>query len=130
MTRSIDDSRRRALELHLAGASYQAIADALGYAAKSRAYTLVREALADLEVPAAAAMAATEVARLDAMLQGLWPKARRGDVQAVDRVLKIEERRHQLALATAAAAAPSEPASEPRVSKLHQLRAIHGGSNS
>jgi hypothetical protein len=49
-------------------------------------------------------------------------------VQAVDRVLAIEQRRHQLALA-AAAAAPAEPTPEPRVSKLGQLRAIHGGSS-
>jgi hypothetical protein len=37
-----------------------------------------------------------EVARLDQMLLGLWPKAIKGDTWAVDRVLKIMERRAAL----------------------------------
>ena len=37
-----------------------------------------------------------EIARLDGMLEKLWPKARRGEVSAVDRVLKIGERRAKL----------------------------------
>ena len=36
------------------------------------------------------------MARLDGMLEKLWPKARRGEVAAVDRVLKISERRAKL----------------------------------
>ena len=34
-----------------------------------------------------------EIQRLDAMLEGMWSKAARGNVAAVDRVLKIMERR-------------------------------------
>ena len=34
-----------------------------------------------------------ELARLDEMLLGLWGKASRGELQSVDRVLKILERR-------------------------------------
>lgn len=44
------------------------------------------------------------LARLDAMLQGLWPAATTGEVAAVDRVLRLEERRDKLlGLATEAA---------------------------
>lgn len=47
---------------------------------------------------------ALELARLDAMLQGLWPAASTGDTAAVDRVLRIGERRDKLlGLATEAA---------------------------
>lgn len=87
--------RARALEYHLAGMTYQAIADAVGYAGKSGAFQAVKEALAAAEPPSDGSTPAsqTELARLDAMLAGLWPMARRGDVQAVDRVMRIEERR-------------------------------------
>lgn len=92
------EKRARALELHLAGATYQVIADQLGYASKASAHKLVQDALDELVLPAQSADALqTAVARLDAMLVGLWPKARRGDGAAVDRVLRIEERRMALA---------------------------------
>lgn len=96
------ERRGRALELHLAGASYQAIANALGYGNKGTAYAAVQKALKDAQSEQAAAAVAehaqSELARLDAMLTGLWPKARKGDLGAVDRVLKIEERRAQILL--------------------------------
>lgn len=95
MTSSQPDARRaKALELHLAGATYDAIAQAVGYASRSGAHKAVQEALNALGRPAAGSeVADAAIARLDAMLTGLWPKARRGDVQAIDRVLRIEERR-------------------------------------
>ena len=103
-----EDRRRRALELHLAGATYDAIAQALGYASRSGAYKAVQEALAGLGEPSAPEdEIATAVARLDAMLTGLWAKARRGDVQAIDRVLRIEERR-----AVLRAMSPAQPETE------------------
>jgi hypothetical protein len=86
----------KALELRLAGASYDRIAAQLGYEGKSGAYHAVQRALREAEPPGAEATELTELARLDAMLTGLWPKARRGEVTAVDRVLKIEERRDQI----------------------------------
>lgn len=99
MTSQPDELRARALELHLAGATYQTIADQLGYASKASAHKVVREALDQLVMPEERPLDGvtdTAIARLDAMLVGLWPKARRGDVQAIDRVLKIEERRTAL----------------------------------
>lgn len=120
---SVDQKRSRALELHLAGATYDAIAEAVGYAGRSGAYKAVQEALADLGEPAATSeAAATELARLDAMLTGLWPKARRGDVQAVDRVLKISERRALLLTAASQAAPLPEPKETPASDFERRLR--------
>lgn len=96
MTSQADERRARALELHLAGATYESIAKAVGYASKSGAHKAVQEALDDLGKYGPDEATETELARLDAMLTGLWPKARRGDVQAIDRVLKIGERRSAL----------------------------------
>jgi len=36
---------------------------------------------------------ALELSRLDQMMQALWPKARRGHLGAIDRVLRVMERR-------------------------------------
>lgn len=91
-----DDRRARALELHLAGATYEAIAQQVGYAHRGSAHKAVQEALDHLGKYGPHEAVETELARLDAMLTGLWPKARRGDVQAIDRVLKIGERRYAL----------------------------------
>lgn len=67
----------------------------------------------------------TELARLDSMLVGLWAQARRGNVAAVDRVLKIGERRVQLlALAEAGKPAEGEPGGpEKPMSLVDQLKA-------
>lgn len=100
MTSDAEKRQRQALELHLAGATYDEIARQLEYASRSGAYKAVQKALEERRAPdstpADAKPAETELARLDAMLQGLWPKARKGDVAAVDRVLLIEQRREKL----------------------------------
>lgn len=88
----------QALELRRAGKSYPEIAAALGVAT-SHAHRLVEEGMTDArsQVGAEAAqLRSEEISRLDAMLQGLWPAARKGGVTAVDRVLKIMERRARL----------------------------------
>lgn len=101
----------KALELHLGGGSYAAIAEAMGFSSKSTAYAAVQDALAARSAEAGQApseVVRLEVARLDAMLTGLWAKARRGDVAAVDRVLRISERRtHLMTISGAAAPAPA-----------------------
>jgi hypothetical protein len=115
--------RLQALELHLAGATYQAIADTLGFASKGHAHDAVQKALADL-APDLEQSDATDVARIDAMIQALWSKARRGDVQAIDRVLKLQQERRAIA-GEGAEKQPEEPSGGS--SKLTKLRAIHGG---
>ena len=88
-------NQAKALELHLAGATYDTIAEQVGYASRSGAFAAVQAAL-DAGVPVGDDLVQTELARLDAMLSSVWAKARRGDLAAVDRVLKISERRTAL----------------------------------
>ena len=101
--------RTRALALHLQGASYQQIADALGYAGKSGAHAAVREALADRGSSSELVEAyQVEAARIDLLVAALSPAVRSGDVQAIDRYLKVIERRTALAALIADAAPPVE----------------------
>ncbi|MFD7075235.1 hypothetical protein ACFV9G_13595 [Nocardioides sp. NPDC059952] len=107
-----DDRAERALELHLAGLGYDRIAEVLGYANRGGAFKAAQRALTARKRPGGApaagdadsdpvddeevAQVTSEIARLDAMRVGLWSKARKGDVQAVDRVIRIGERQMEL----------------------------------
>ncbi len=93
--RSAEVARRRAqaLELRRAGVTWQEIANRLGYRTASAACQDVRRGMEDIVRVPAQQHIAEEVDRLDAMLQGLWPSARKGGVQSIDRVLKIMDRR-------------------------------------
>ena len=87
-----------ALELRRAGYSYDSIGRKIGLS-KSRAHALVQMGLDEVRQQIAAAvdnLRAEEVSRLDGMLAKIYPKASRGDVAAIDRVLKIGERRAKL----------------------------------
>jgi hypothetical protein len=91
-------NRETALDWRRAGPSFERIGEKMGIS-KVRAHQLVTEAMEHTrQVIASGAdeLRAEEVARLDGMLEKLWPKARRGEVAAVDRVLKIGERRAKL----------------------------------
>ncbi len=87
------DKRRRAVEMRNSGLTYQAIADALGYAthvgARKAVLTGLREAIRE----PAEEVVEREVARLDALLLGLLDQACGGDLGAVHGVLKIMDRR-------------------------------------
>lgn len=87
------DKRRMALELRKAGASYQQISDQLGLGGKSNAHRAVKRAILDIPMDAAREVLAMELERLDALLLAVWQKAKGGDLNAVDRVLRIQERR-------------------------------------
>jgi hypothetical protein len=92
------EHQRQALELRRAGLGYEAIGERLGLK-KSQAHRLVTRALEEARAQVTAnadELRAEELSRLDGMLQGLWPRARKGEVSAVDRVLKIAERRAKL----------------------------------
>jgi hypothetical protein len=88
----------KALDLRRAGHSYAQISGRLGIS-KSSAHQLVQAGLEDSRRQISASadeLRSEELARLDGMLAKVYPKAARGDVQAVDRVLKIAERRARL----------------------------------
>lgn len=92
------DRQTRALELRRAGKGYTEIASIIGIG-KSQAHRLVGAGLADAIAHVAAdavELRAEEVSRLDALLSSVWADARRGNHGAVDRVLRIMERRAKL----------------------------------
>lgn len=92
------EKQRQALELRRAGRGYQEIADRL-HVSLSTAHGYVDDAMAEARAQIeadASEIKAEEISRLDGMLAGLWDFATSGDVQAVDRVLKIMERRAKL----------------------------------
>ncbi len=92
----VADRWRRAVELRRAGLTYQRIADELGWKSISSAYDAVQGALRASIVEPAATVRALELERLDALLAGLWELARNGQTDAIDRVLKVMDRRAKL----------------------------------
>lgn len=85
--------RRRALQLRAAGANFDRIAEQIGYDNKGSAYRAVAQELRQLCQEPAEEVRDLELARLDQMQAALWPQAMRGQLGAIDRVLKIMERR-------------------------------------
>ena len=76
------DRQRRAVELRLAGRTYQEIADALGYSNHNGANNAVKSALRKtLDVPCDEFRQLT-LERLTKVLQTHWPTMLRGDVPA------------------------------------------------
>lgn len=90
------ERKLQALELRKAGVSFQAIADALGYRSASGAFAAVKAALKTTLREPANELRELELARLDALLLPLWRRAQGGDDKAVDRCLRIMERRARL----------------------------------
>ena len=76
------DKQRQAVELRMAGRTWQEIADALGYADHSGAVRAVQDSLQKtLGVPSAEFRELT-LERLTKILQVQWPSMLRGEVQA------------------------------------------------
>ena len=84
---------RQALELRKAGASLDQIAEKLKFAHRSNARKAIQAAIKEIYEEPAKEVLSLELARLDAMLLGLYQKAKSGDVAAVDRVVRIMDRR-------------------------------------
>ncbi len=90
------ERRKQALELRKSGATYQVIADQLGYKTRDSARKAIYSALKDITRESAEDVRTLEIARLDALMLALWPKARQGNETSVDRILRIMERRAKL----------------------------------
>lgn len=90
------DMAVRALELRKAGATYETIAQMLGYASKSTAFNAVTRIMNASKREASKEAFEMELRRLDDLLMTLWPMARAGELPAIDRTLRIMERRAKL----------------------------------
>lgn len=89
----------QALELRKAGASYEAIARACGYASKGAAYNAVQRELQRTMQEPADDVRQLEIMRLDDLYRAMVPKALKGDRDStwyVDRCLAIMDRRARL----------------------------------
>ena len=84
---------REVLRLRGTGASYDQIAEELKLANRSVPWKLFKFAIKEVIREPAEAVLTIELSRLDAMLSALWPRVADGDTQAIDRALRIMERR-------------------------------------
>ena len=87
--------RAEALAMRAAGHTFDVIGERLGVT-RQAAQQLVARAVAALPVESLDAVRQLESERLDGLLAAVWPSAESGDVRAVDRVLRIMERRARL----------------------------------
>ena len=87
---------RSAIELRKAGASYQQIADQLGYSDPSGAYRAVSRGLNSLVKEPAEELRTVQYERLNHMLIALWPRVQQGELSAMDRALGIMDRMSRL----------------------------------
>lgn len=90
---TVAEKQRQALELRRSGYTYEMIARALGYSDRSLAARAVKSALKEIIREPAEEVLQLELGRLDGMLRGILDAAETGDVQAIDRALKIMDRR-------------------------------------
>lgn len=90
------EKQKQALELRKAGATYEAIAKKLEYANASGAEHAIKAALKATVQDAADTVRQLELERLDGLLINMWKQVQNGNQGAVDRVLRIMERRAKL----------------------------------
>ncbi len=86
------ERQRQALELRKAGATYQQIADQLGFKHASSAGKSVKKAIDNLGTEEAEDLRIIEVARLNHLMLAIWDRCQAGDLKAIDRALRIQQR--------------------------------------
>ena len=90
------EKRKQALQLAIAGVDYQTIADRVGYNSRQAAHAAVKSALVETLRPPSDELRQMQLTRLDEMIKYLWSQVSKGNYNAVDRIIKIEERRAKL----------------------------------
>ena len=90
------ERRIQALALRKQGLDYAEIARRVGYSNRGNAYHAVIQELSQLRHEAGDEVLALELARLDALLNAIWPAAMKDKNDAVDKVLRIMQRRARL----------------------------------
>ena len=115
-----------ALKMRAAGHSYEEIRARLGYRTRSGAYASVMAGLHKERVEPADETRVLELERLDRLLNAIWDKATGGDLEAVDRALKIMERRAKfMGLDAPTKIAPTDPSGETEYSGLSDAELEH-----
>ncbi|SEF34380.1 hypothetical protein SAMN05421837_107351 [Amycolatopsis pretoriensis] len=87
------ERRRRAVAMRFAGVDYETIAERLGYAGRAAACKDIQRALApniaEDAAPATDEQRALELMRLDRLQAAAWPAVLKGDLRAIDTVVRI-----------------------------------------
>ena len=98
MTKRIEsmEKQAKALTLRKAGVSVVAIAEMLGWNSHQAASKAISAALKRTIQEPADELRTLELARLDDMLKAIAPHVSAGNLTAIDRALKIQERRARL----------------------------------
>ena len=88
--------QKQSLELRMAGASFEQIGQALGYASASSAYRAVMAALAKVPEPEVKSYRIVNVERLNKLRLNNWQAAQGGDPKAIEVELKIQQEEARL----------------------------------
>jgi transposase-like protein len=106
------ERQREALDLRRQGYSYSMIAERIGVSAQT-CFRYVRDGIDSIikeTKEEAEEIRTLELERLDELLRALWPGATDGEPQAIDKALKIMERRAKmLGLDAPTKVAPTNP---------------------
>lgn len=90
------ERQTRALELRRDGLTYREIAEKVGYKGPSSAYRGIMAALRRTQQPPADALRKLELERLDLAAAAIVEKVLAGDLQAIDRWVRLSESRRRL----------------------------------
>jgi hypothetical protein len=90
------DNQLKALEFRKAGLPYTTIALQLGYNSPQAAWKAVKTALKRTIQEPADEVRQMEIERLDAVLVAVWAQVKQGNLPAVDRYVKLAQRRAEL----------------------------------
>lgn len=83
------EKQRRALELRKGGATYDAIAQALGYADPSGARKAIERAMKKVIQEPALEVKTLQIERCNHMLLTLWPQVQAGDLGAINSAIRV-----------------------------------------
>lgn len=86
----------QALDMRIAGKSYQEIGEALGYAHDNSARRLVLKAMKIIRADKVKHVRLFELARLDKLSDAIWSRAMEGHLGAIQTVLKVMQQRAKL----------------------------------
>lgn len=86
------EKQAKALELRKAGATYDQIANTLGWANKSGAHKAVQAALDHIIAEPTDELRKVHYERLNHLLMAVWPRAQSGELPALDRAVGIMDR--------------------------------------